>query len=795
MKIVAVILARAGSKSIPAKNIKDFAGKPLIAWSILSALESSEVDRVIVSTDSPQIAEVAKSFGAEVPFLRPAELASDSMGVEPVLKHAYEWLRYNEGYEADALILLPPTTPTRQSHHIDDMVRIFKSTNTDSVVAVNETPANHTPYWTLVRRESGGVTLFGGQELKYIMTRRQDFPQKCFARNDLGYVLRPQNLYEDIPNLYGNNVELYIVTDALKYEIDINTPEEWIDAERKMQKLINDNKNNMIQQQFDIGILQGRLSPDTDKRFQFFPRDWRLEFELAKACGFSGIEWIVDPKVAGGWQNNPIFYANTEIERVSNETGTPVLSICADWFMDVCIWEGDPEEHREMLRKLIVPASKTKNRIILVPLLETHAIIDPMLQERVVDILRPLASELESAGVSVAFETELPAEQLASFIDSFKSSSFGVYYDTGNCTSYGFDCVEDINFLRHRIKGVHIKDRKRHTTQTVSLGEGDTDFQGIFKALRDVGWQGTLVMQAWRGEEYTADALRQFDFLRHIGKDGDAISVDTNSTFNISGSSVIVTGAAGFLGRGYVRALLSAGAKVFAWDRNIDGLKELDRDVDDILKQNLKTTAIDLTNENSVMEEVNRIVKEGGRIDGLVNNAAMNPAVGSEEAKKQFVPYEEYPIEMFRKEMDANLTSMMITMKCVAPQMIKQRSGSIVNIASEVSVIAHDHRVYGEVGKYKSPAYIASKTAVVGLTRQWAARLGECNVRVNAVSIGGTYKDGMPMEFVNRFGATNMFGRMAKEGEYIPTVQYLLSDASSFMTGSNLIIDGGKHAW
>src|SRR3989344_4905729 len=133
MKIVGIILARGGSKSIPSKNIKEFCGKPLIAWTIESAKKSKLLDRVIVSTDDERIAAVAREYGAETSFLRPKELATDSMGVEPVLKHAFEWLRDNEKYEADALALLPATTPTRQSFHIDEAITIFKERGADSV--------------------------------------------------------------------------------------------------------------------------------------------------------------------------------------------------------------------------------------------------------------------------------------------------------------------------------------------------------------------------------------------------------------------------------------------------------------------------------------------------------------------------------------------------------------------------------------------------------------------------------------------------------------------------------------
>ena len=238
MKIVAIIPARGGSKSIPWKNIKKLAGKELIGWTIEGAIQSKELDRVIVSTESPKIAKIAKKFGAEVPFLRPGHLSVDSIGIEPTLKHAFEWLKQNDGYEADALVLLMPTSPLRQTFHIDEAIKIFKKTKADSVVAVNETPANHTPYWTLIRSKAGKVSLWGGVNLKDIITRRQNFPLKCYARNDLVYVLKPKNLFEKKPNLYGSKVELYIVNDPARYEADINTPDEWEDANRKIKKII-----------------------------------------------------------------------------------------------------------------------------------------------------------------------------------------------------------------------------------------------------------------------------------------------------------------------------------------------------------------------------------------------------------------------------------------------------------------------------------------------------------------------------------------------------------------------------
>lgn len=237
MKIIGIIPARGSSTRTPNKNTRIFQGKPLIAWAILSARKSKLLDRVIVSTDSHEIAKIAKKYGAEVPFLRPAEFSTSTIGIEPTLKHAYQWLLENENYKADGIALLMATNPLRQMFHIDESVKLFVKNKVDSVVSVNETPSNHTPYWTLVRSERGKISLFGGVSLANIITRGQDFPQKCYARNDLVYVLKPKNLFEKPSGLYGKKVELY-ETDPL-FETDINTPEEWLSAEMKFRRLNN----------------------------------------------------------------------------------------------------------------------------------------------------------------------------------------------------------------------------------------------------------------------------------------------------------------------------------------------------------------------------------------------------------------------------------------------------------------------------------------------------------------------------------------------------------------------------
>lgn len=268
----------------------------------------------------------------------------------------------------------------------------------------------------------------------------------------------------------------------------------------------------MPQKPYPVAILQGRLSPDLEGTFQFFPPQWREEFPLAGQLGFTGIEWLVDSR---NWRRNPIFIE--DLRAVAHGyAGVPVCSIGADWFMREKMWEGDADVHRASLGRLVVAAKATTNRLILVPFLEENTIRDPALQRRVVKVLKPLTGHLKAAGVRIAFETELPAGELVAFVDSFGSDRFGVYFDTGNCTSYGFDCPADIGVLGRRVMGVHVKDRKVGASRSLPLGQGDTDFAGILRALRAVGWQGTLVLQGWRGPGYVADAAAQKKFLETI---------------------------------------------------------------------------------------------------------------------------------------------------------------------------------------------------------------------------------------------------------------------------------------
>ncbi len=223
MNTVGIIPARGGSKSIPRKNLRILNGKPLIAWAI-EAAKKSKLSRVIVTTDDEEIARTARQYGAETPFLRPAELAEDTTAIEPVLQHAYTWLREKEGYVVNALALLMPTNPLRRPEHINEAIDIFASKQVDCVISVHEAIANRNPYWILKRNDRGEIVLSTGEPLMKIKDRRQELPPH-FVRNDIVFVFKPANLFEEKPNLYGKKVELYEMDEW--FDVDINTENDW----------------------------------------------------------------------------------------------------------------------------------------------------------------------------------------------------------------------------------------------------------------------------------------------------------------------------------------------------------------------------------------------------------------------------------------------------------------------------------------------------------------------------------------------------------------------------------------
>ena len=239
MKILGVITARGGSKSIPRKNIKELCGKPLIAWTIEAAKQSGVFDRVILSTDDEEIAAVGKRWGAEVPFMRPQELAQDTTPHLPVMQHAVKWLKEHEEYEPDFVCILQPTAPLRQAWHLREAVELLEKTGADSVVSMVEIPGHYSPYWAVKIDERGlGTLLVSGNPIRTRILRRQSLP-KAYTHSGAIYLFRTALLFDPAePNFYGDKVAAYVMED--KYNVNIDDPADWVLAEQAMEKLRNE---------------------------------------------------------------------------------------------------------------------------------------------------------------------------------------------------------------------------------------------------------------------------------------------------------------------------------------------------------------------------------------------------------------------------------------------------------------------------------------------------------------------------------------------------------------------------
>ena len=272
--------------------------------------------------------------------------------------------------------------------------------------------------------------------------------------------------------------------------------------------------------------------------------------------------------------------------------------------------------------------------------------------------------------------------------------------------------------------------------------------------------------------------------------------------FRLDGRVALVTGGAGLLGRGYCEALLQAGARVVIGD--LDGARA------DALAQQLGgeralAQALDVTDEQSVGRAVHAAVARFGTLDILVNNAALTVRGGAERLTPAdyFAPFEDYKREIWDQAVNVNLTGMLLCAQAAGRQMLSQHppGGVMVNIASTYAVVAPDQRLYNGVHSpyadsgFNTPvSYAVTKTAVLGLTRYLATYWGSKNIRVNALTPHGVF-DNHDEAFVRNFVYRSPLGRMARNDEYRGAVLFLVSDASSYMTGANLIVDGGWTAW
>jgi NAD(P)-dependent dehydrogenase (short-subunit alcohol dehydrogenase family) len=260
--------------------------------------------------------------------------------------------------------------------------------------------------------------------------------------------------------------------------------------------------------------------------------------------------------------------------------------------------------------------------------------------------------------------------------------------------------------------------------------------------------------------------------------------------FSLDSKVAIVTGACGLLGTKHCEALAEAGARVVVADLNEASCRE----VAGRLGEGHLAIELDVTSVESLQQGKQRILDAYGRIDVLVNNAAINDMFENPLLAGQQSMFEHYPLEMWDRSWRVNVSGVFLCSQILGGVMVEQGGGSIINIASTYGIVAPDQTIYrneaGEQTFYKSPSYPVTKSAVIGFTRFLASYWGNKKVRVNTLSPGGV-ENGQDVFFKTNYSNKTLLGRMAGPSDYKGAIVFLASDASAYMTGANLVVDGG----
>jgi NAD(P)-dependent dehydrogenase (short-subunit alcohol dehydrogenase family) len=258
----------------------------------------------------------------------------------------------------------------------------------------------------------------------------------------------------------------------------------------------------------------------------------------------------------------------------------------------------------------------------------------------------------------------------------------------------------------------------------------------------------------------------------------------------------VISGGAGLLGAEHALAIAEAGGTAILGDIRMTAVEERARELGRSFAGKVFALKLDVTDEVSCREALGAVLGRLNRVDGLVNNAARNPTV------TDCMPgggLENFPVDEWRSDMEVGITGAFICSKVFGAEMARRGSGVIVNIASDLGIVAPDQRIYRydqnrDASPFKPPSYSVAKAGLLMLTKYLATYYAGKGVRVNALSPGGVAAE-QPAEFVRNLVNLIPLGRMASKDEFRAALVFLCSDASSYMTGANLVIDGGRTSW
>jgi NAD(P)-dependent dehydrogenase (short-subunit alcohol dehydrogenase family) len=269
--------------------------------------------------------------------------------------------------------------------------------------------------------------------------------------------------------------------------------------------------------------------------------------------------------------------------------------------------------------------------------------------------------------------------------------------------------------------------------------------------------------------------------------------------FDLGGRVAVITGGAGLLGKQHGHAIAVAGGIPVQVDIAGPRARETAQQLAETHGVDALGLQADITNPQEIKQCLENVLKRFGRVDILINNAANNPKMENANGEA-FSRFENFPLGKWNADLSVGVTGTFLCCQVIGAEMARRRTGVIVNIASDLALIAPDQRIYRQPGvpehmqPVKPVTYSVVKSALIGLTRYLAAYWADNGVRVNALSPGGVF-NGQAPEFVEKLSQLIPLGRMANLDEYQGAILFLCSDASSYMTGANLVIDGGRTCW
>lgn len=267
----------------------------------------------------------------------------------------------------------------------------------------------------------------------------------------------------------------------------------------------------------------------------------------------------------------------------------------------------------------------------------------------------------------------------------------------------------------------------------------------------------------------------------------------TSELFNLKNKTIMLTGSAGRLGSRFAHVLSAAGANVILVDIDKSANKKLERELTSQYKTKPAAFCVDISKQNEMKQLTKKIVSKYTKIDVLINNAHFIPRTHP----KRDASFEEYPLDLWDKTIAINLRGLFLCCQEIGRIMVAQNKGVIINISSIYGIVGADQRIYGK-SRLNSPAfYAATKGAMVNLSRYLAAYWEGKNIRVNTLTLGGVFDEELHKDktFVKNYSKKTILGRMANKEDYDGSLVYLASDASSYVTGINLVVDGGWTAW